>query len=258
MSTLRFLSSNQGVTFRAAVRYQQCTEMSSSERRATSVKRSTRLSPTDQRDTDEAKHAGFEEAYLAHRAAIYGHVRRMVLDEVDAEDLTVTVFEKALRAWERRPPEGELRPWLFRIATNACLDELRKRQRIQWRPWDVFISLFHPSQVAPDDPEREVLRHEKADLMHSALARLSPRDRAALVMRECYGLSNDEVGHALGTTRDGAKMTLFRARERLRSIYLQMGGEPPEGARSAAPRPARADRSAIPAKGDPRVMESRG
>jgi RNA polymerase sigma-70 factor (ECF subfamily) len=181
----------------------------------------------------------------------------MVLDEADAEDLTVTVFEKALRAWDRRPAvEAELRPWLFRIATNSCLDELRRRQRIQWKPWDSFVGLFHPSQVAPDDPEREAIRKERAGLVQSALAKLSPRDRAALVMRECYGLSNEEVGKVLGTTRDGAKMALFRARERLRSIYLQMGGEPPLGARAAVHRRGKEQAKAEPAEDDPLLRAS--
>ncbi len=175
----------------------------------------------------------------------------MVMDEVEAEDLTVTTFEKALRAWDRRPKvESELRPWLFRIATNCCLDELRKRQRVQWKPWEAFISLFHPSQVAPDDPEKEVIRGEKADLVHIALAKLSPRDRAALVMRECYGLSNEEVGKVLGTTRDGAKMTLFRARERLRTAYLQVGGELPEKARVSTRQTTRDAKSIGPTEDD--------
>lgn len=188
--------------------------------------------------------------YLAHRTAIYGHVLRMMSNETDAEDLTVLAFEKALRAWERRPPVGEMRPWLFRIATNCCLDELRRRKRIEWRPWDAFLSLFHPSQVAPDDPVKEVLRNESADLVWSAMNRLSPRDRAALVMRECYGLSNEEVGKVLGTSRDGAKMMLFRARERLRSAYLQLGGEPPEGGRLRIPQPARSGKGATLTKSE--------
>src|SRR5512146_1021864 len=91
---------------------------------------------------DSSTHAGFEEAYLTYRGPIYGYVRRMVSDETDAEDLTVVVFEKALRAWDRRPQvEAEIRPWLFRIATNACLDELRRRQRIHFSPWETFIGL---------------------------------------------------------------------------------------------------------------------
>ena len=191
----------------------------------------------DQTDGGASKFTGFEKAYITHRGVIYGHVLRMMSNESDAEDLTVTVFEKAMRAWDRRPPDNELRPWLFRIATNACLDELRRRQRIQWRPWDLFASVFHSSQVAPDDPERETLRNERADLLQEALDRLSHRDRAALIMRECYGLSNDEVGKVLNLSRDGAKMMLFRARERLRTVYLQMGGDPPEGSRKTYRQP---------------------
>jgi RNA polymerase sigma factor (sigma-70 family) len=176
-------------------------------------------------DRDDDRFAGFEKAYISHRGVIYGHVLKMMGSEPDAEDLTVIAFEKAMKAWDRRPPREELRPWLFRIATNACLDELRRRQRIQWRPWDLFASVFHPSHIAPDDPEREALRNESAHLVHEALSMLSPRDRAALIMRECYGLSNEEVGKALNLSRDGAKMMLFRARERLRTAYLQVGGE---------------------------------
>ena len=196
---------------------------------ATATKGATSLDLAAERDS--SRHAGFEEAYLTHKGPIYGYVRRMVSDETDAEDLTVVVFEKALKAWERRPPTEELRPWLFRIATNACLDELRRRKRIRFSPWETFIGLFHPSQVAPDNPEREVIRMEKGDLVRAALDKLSPRYRAALMMRECQGLSHDEIGEALGTTRDGAKMTLFRAREQMRGVYLAMGGEAPEGGR---------------------------
>ncbi len=186
---------------------------------------------------DSPAHAGFEEAYLSCRGPIYGYVRRMVSDETDAEDLTVVVFEKALRAWDRRPQvEAEIRPWLFRIATNACLDELRRRQRIHFSPWETFVGLFHPSQVAPDNPEKETIRNEKAQLVRAALDRLSPKYRAALIMREFQDLSHDEIGEIVGTSRDGAKMLLFRAREQMRAVYLEMGGEAPEGARwSPAP-----------------------
>ncbi|MGH2461416.1 MAG: RNA polymerase sigma factor [Chloroflexota bacterium] len=191
-------------------------------------------------------YADFTVVYNAHRTAIYSYVRRLVANEADAEDLTVTAFEKALRAWERRPPVAEMRPWLFRIATNACLDELRRRKRVQWQPWSTFTSLFHPSQVATDDPEGEALRHEKAGVIRSALALLPPRDRAALILREYQGLPVDDIGRALGISRGAAKITLFRARERLRSAYLQLGGELPhdywtDGARQVSGRDRRAN-----------------
>ena len=181
----------------------------------------------------QAPRAGFDEVYLAHRTAIFGYVRRMVRCEEDAEDLTVVTFEKALKAWGRRPPDGEMRPWLFRIATNSCLDELRRRQRIQWRPWESFASIFHPSQVSPDNPEAEAISNESSSLVRAALDSLPPRDRAALVLREYQGMSVEEVGRALNISSDAAKTALFRARERLRVAYTRMGGEAPDGSRHA-------------------------
>ena len=118
----------------------------------------------------QAPRAGFDEVYLAYRTAIFGYVRRMVRCEEDAEDLTVVTFEKALKAWGRRPPDGEMRPWLFRIATNSCLDELRRRQRIQGGAslGESFASIFHPSQVAPGNPEAEVISDERSSLVRAA------------------------------------------------------------------------------------------
>lgn len=191
----------------------------------------TRSNQTDERNGEAAEHEGFTEAYVAYRTPIYSYMRRMISNEADAEDLTLAAFEKALRAWDRRPPTTELRPWLFRIATNTCLDELRRRRLIQWRPWDAFATLFHPSQVAPDDPEDDALRGEQVTWVRAALARLAPRDRAVLVMREYQNLSMEEIGHALGISSGGAKIALFRARERLRAAYLQLGGEIPTGGR---------------------------
>ena len=191
----------------------------------------TKSNRTEERNAEAAEHEGLAEAYLAYGTPIYSYVRRMISNEADAEDLTLAAFEKALRAWDRRPPDAELRPWLFRIATNTCLDELRRRRLIKWRPWDTFVSLFHPSQIAPDDPEDEALRNEQVTQVRAALARLAPRDRAALVMREYQGLSMEEIGRTLGISSGGAKVALFRARERLRTVYLQLGGEMPTGDR---------------------------
>jgi len=198
------------------------------EERASDSVGATKLDRTVDRGAAANGDAGFAAAYSAHRTAIYTYVRRLMANDADAEDLTVIAFEKALRAWERRPPDAEMRPWLFRIATNACLDELRRRQRFQWQPWSVFTGLFHPSQVAPDNTEEAALRNESARLVRKALDRLAPRDRAALILREYQGLPVEDIGRALGMSRAAAKITLFRARERLRSAYVQVGGELPK------------------------------
>jgi len=76
-----------------------------------------------------------EEAFATHYSAVFRQVQRLMRDPDDSYDLTLTAWEKAQRAWDRRPSVAlEIKPWLFRIARNACVDELRRRQLVRWEP----------------------------------------------------------------------------------------------------------------------------
>src|SRR3989442_12030583 len=76
-----------------------------------------------------------EEAFATHYSAVFRQVQRLMRDPDDSYDLTLTAWEKAQRAWDRRPLVAlEIKPWLFRIARNACVDELRRRQLVRWEP----------------------------------------------------------------------------------------------------------------------------
>src|ERR1700716_3910362 len=76
-----------------------------------------------------------EDAFATHYSAVFRQVQRLMRDPDDSYDLTLTAWEKAQRAWDRRPPIAlEIKPWLFRIARNACVDELRRRQLVRWEP----------------------------------------------------------------------------------------------------------------------------
>ena len=74
-----------------------------------------------------------EDAFTTHYSAVFRQVQRLMRDPDDSYDLTLTALEKAQRAWDRRPAVAlEIKPWLFRIARNACVDELRRRQLVRW------------------------------------------------------------------------------------------------------------------------------
>src|SRR5437762_11532803 len=74
-----------------------------------------------------------EDAFATHYSAVFRQVQRLMRDPDDSYDLTLTAWEKAQRAWDRRPSVAlEIKPWLFRIARNACVDELRRRQLVRW------------------------------------------------------------------------------------------------------------------------------
>src|SRR5207302_5992760 len=78
-----------------------------------------------------------EEAFATHDSGVFRHVQRLMRDPDDSYDLTLTAWEKAQRAWDRRPMVAvEIKPWLFRIARNARVDELRRRQLVRWEPLD--------------------------------------------------------------------------------------------------------------------------
>ena len=177
-----------------------------------------------------------EDAFATHYSAVFRQVQRLMRDPDDSYDLTLTTWEKAQRAWERRPAVAvEIKPWLFRIARNACVDELRRRQLVRWEPLDrPRRSSSDDTQMTPaamlssdsHDPEREALRGERADLVRRALRRLPTRYRTCLLMREAEGLSCEEIGTRLQLSSGAVRTTLCRARQRLKVEYVALGGEP--------------------------------
>jgi len=178
--------------------------------------------------------AAVEEAFATHYSAVFRQVQRLMRDPDDSCDLTLTAWEKAQRAWDRRPSVSvEIKPWLFRIARNACVDELRRRQLVRWEPLEGTRRGSSDTPVAPaalltsdsHDPEREVLRSERADLVRQALRRLPNRYRTCLLMREAEGLSCEEIGSRLQLSSGAVRTTLCRARQRLRTEYVALGGE---------------------------------
>ena len=181
-----------------------------------------------------------EEAFTTHYPAVFRQVQRLMHDPDDSYDLTLTTWEKAHKAWSRRPKVAvEVKPWLFRIARNACVDELRRRQLVRWEPLegsragrgmrsggpgdDIPASLLTSDS---HDPEREALRSERMALVRRALYRLPSRYRTCLLLREAEGLSCEEIGERLSLSSGAVRTTLCRARQRLRAEYVALGGEP--------------------------------
>src|ERR1051326_2295938 len=135
-----------------------------------------------------------EDAFSTHYSAVYRQVQRLMRDPDDSYDLTLCAWEKAQRAWDRRPSAAlEVKPWLFRIARKACVDELRRRQLVRWEPLEgTRKNSGEANPVAPaallssdsHDPERELLRSERAEIVRQALRGLPNRYRTGPLLRE--------------------------------------------------------------------------
>lgn len=158
----------------------------------------------------------FEAFYQRHERAIFGYLWRVCGDEQTANDLTQEVFFRAWRTYDKLRGYERPEAWLFRVATNLALNE-RRHQRVAGP-----AASLHGHERASGDPAAQLA--ERAAL-RAALESLPARQRAAFILRELYGHSCDEVAETLGLTRAAAKMTLSRARERLRALYLKEDAE---------------------------------
>jgi RNA polymerase sigma-70 factor, ECF subfamily len=181
-------------------------------------------------DADEAT---FSALFERHRRELQAHCYRMVGSFEDAEDLAQETFARAWRARARFRREGRwsFRAWLYRIATNACLDHLARRGP-RLLPADVAPAADPEADVPPvasdvpwldPYPDRLVDPHEAAVARETleiafvaAIQHLPPRQRAALILRDAAGFSARETAGLLGTSVPAVNSALQRARKRLR------------------------------------------
>jgi len=164
--------------------------------------------------------AAFEELYKAHAGKLFSVACRMVGNPADAEDLLQEIFLSAHRKLDGFRGESALGTWLYRLATNHCLDYLRSRAARTNQLTDTLDD--DRGQV---DPPRGGLAERsitKMDL-ERALAQLPEGCRAAFVLHDVQGLEHREVGEALGIAEGTSKSQVHKARLRLRAILSGTG-----------------------------------
>ncbi|MEJ3651452.1 RNA polymerase subunit sigma-70 [Actinomycetes bacterium KLBMP 9759] len=178
------------------------------------------------RDGVEAIRAGdeaaFSQAVGRHQRELQVHCYRMLGSFEEARDLTQETF---LRAWTGRATfrgDASLRAWLYRIATNACLDFLTKHPR---KPMDVDGPAVrvpwlqpYPDDIAPEpEPDVVAVAKETVELAFlAALQHLTPKERAVLILRDVLGWSAPEVADVLGAGVGAVTSRLQRARITMR------------------------------------------
>jgi RNA polymerase sigma-70 factor (ECF subfamily) len=188
------------------------------------------------------------EQAAAYRRELVAYCYRMLGSSAEAEDAVQEVLLRAWRKGDAFEGRSSLRSWLYRIATNVCIDMQRAPQR-RALPIDlegpssvgthadigaplaetVWIEPIHDSRVLPEsgDPaETAVLRDSVRLAFVAALQHLSPRQRAVLVLRDVLGWSAAEVAELLDTTVDAVTSALARARVALRHLDESRPGRP--------------------------------
>ncbi|MGZ4295722.1 MAG: sigma-70 family RNA polymerase sigma factor [Solirubrobacteraceae bacterium] len=174
-------------------------------------------STTDQRLLLAAAQAGDERAFRElvepYRHALEVHCYRMLGSVHESEDVVQETLLRAWRALERFEPRAQLQTWLYRIATNACLDELERRPR-RPEPIDPFpdLALDETSSPTYDPAARYALREGMELALLRAIQELPGRQRAVLVFRDVLGWTAPEVAELLDSTVASVNSALQRAR----------------------------------------------
>lgn len=163
----------------------------------------------------------FEELYRAHAGKLFSVACRMLGNPADAEDLLQEIFLSAHRKLDSFRGESALGTWLYRLATNQCLDYLRSRAA---RTNQVTDGLDDESGLC--QPGSRGLAEQavtKMDL-ERAVAQLPEGCRAAFVLHDVQGLEHREVAQALGIAEGTSKSQVHKARVRLRTLLMGGGG----------------------------------
>lgn len=162
-----------------------------------------------------ARERVFEQLMVDHEREVFGFLWRMTGNEQAAYDLSQETFLRLWRHFDKVATYAQPRIWLFRVATHIAMnyrrDQCVRPQLLELRE----AAYLHATASDPTGvvAEREAIEH--------ALLLLPKRLRAALILRDVYGCSSDQIAHALNVSRAAAKMAVFRARERFRTQYLR-------------------------------------
>ncbi|MBA3725886.1 MAG: sigma-70 family RNA polymerase sigma factor [Armatimonadetes bacterium] len=153
----------------------------------------------------------FDELVDRHYQGVYAHAFRILRNSEDAADATQTAFVKAHRSLKEFDRTRPLRPWLYRICGNVCIDMARAKHRT-----DEDLDKHAYMLEADDRPEEVLENSELQSKIHRAISNLPERYRRIIVLRHYQQMDVDEIANMVGAPEGTIKSWLFRARALLR------------------------------------------
>ena len=166
----------------------------------------------------------FAELVEQYQRSVYNLTYRMLSNPGEAEDAAQETFLRAYQHLGRYDPDRSFKTWLLSIASNYCIDRLRKR-RLTWLSIDEPLPP-HPALTSDlPGPETSTINSERQAAVQELLSELAPDYRAAVILRYWYDMSYAEIAEMLDTTESAIKSRLFRARQTL-AKQVHSGGAP--------------------------------
>ena len=169
---------------------------------------------------DEGNEKAYAELMHIYKKPVYHVVLKMVRNQDDAEDLTIEAFAKAFRNLHKFNPEYAFSTWLFRIATNNCIDFIRKN-KIKTMSIDSAFKVDNGDEITIDfrdndlNPAEHAIRNQKIEIMRQVVEQLPDKYRRLVSLRYFDELSYEEIATELKAPLGTVKAQLHRARELL-------------------------------------------
>lgn len=182
------------------------------------------------RALEDGDQKAYAELMGRYRDSVYYMLLKMVNNKDDAEDLTVEAFGKAFKRLSQYTPNFAFSTWLFRIATNNCIDFIRRKRKNTFsldRPIEDEEGGEMMVDIRSDtmDPEEHIMKKQKIMMLHDLVDKLKPRYRTLIEMRYFQELSYEEIAAELDLPLGTVKAQLFRAREFLFNVLKNTQGK---------------------------------
>lgn len=172
---------------------------------------------------DSGDQKAYAELMSRYKDSIYFMLLKMVNNRDDADDLTIEAFGKAFKNIKQYTPDYAFSTWLFKIATNNCIDFIRKKRK-QTFSIDKGLETDDGGELTIDiksnqpDPEENMMKKQKVMMMRDVVERLKPRYKKLVELRYFQERSYEEIADELQLPLGTVKAQLFRAREFLYQI----------------------------------------
>jgi RNA polymerase sigma-70 factor (ECF subfamily) len=176
-----------------------------------------------QRAIDQGDQKAYAELMKNYRDSLYFMLLKMTNNPHDAEDLTIEAFGKAFKKLHQYTPDYAFSTWLFKIASNNCIDFIRKKKKYtfsidQGIDDEMGTELANRIPAEDLDPEQELVKKQKIKLMREVVEKLKPHYRTLIELRYFSEFSYEEIAEELNLPLGTVKAQLFRAREFLYQI----------------------------------------
>lgn len=182
------------------------------------------------RALDDVDQKAYAELMGRYRDSVYYMLLKMVNNKDDAEDLTVEAFGKAFKRLSQYTPNFAFSTWLFRIATNNCIDFIRRKRKNTFsidQPMEDDEGGEMVMDLRSDtlDPEQHIMKKQKIMMLRELVDKMKPRYRTLIEMRYFQELSYEEIADQLELPLGTVKAQLFRAREFLYNVLKNTQGK---------------------------------